>query len=249
MVRHILDILAELEAGRSGEGVAPSTRAFFAELAAREEDGDLAYVAPERRPGTPLDEVALVYSVGVLLLEGLIGRHPLGPIEPRRFRALAEDAMATLIARAPEIPAALRGVLGRATCTDPCHRFPSVAALAAELEWFVVTEEEGVLALGPLASRPLPLPPVMVDPRALVQSRPPSLEFELETALVPRPPVDEVPFERRRSEPGFAPRPPRRSKPSRRRQRELMRVLGLAVLLTLGSGAFTALALLALGRR
>jgi hypothetical protein len=248
VVQHILDILAELEAGRSGEMVAPTTRAFLAELAAREAAGDTAYVAPERLAGEPADEEALVYSVGVLLLEGLTGRHPLGSIDgPRRFGALAEHAMATLIARAPEIPPALRGVLGRATCADPRHRFPSVAALAAELEWFVVTEQEGALGLVP---RALPLPPVMVDPRALVPSGPSPEEMELETALVPRLSFEElVPLDPR-PEPSFAPPRPRRARPNRRRRRgELMRMLALAVLLTVGSAAFTAAALLLLGRR
>ena len=223
VVRHILDILAELGAGWSGEAAAPSTRAFLAELEGREARGDLAYVAPERAAGDPPDERTLVYAVGVLLLEGLAGR---------------------------EVPPALRGVLVRATCADPAERFASVAALAAELEWFVITEEDGVVVLASAptrSARVVTLPAVVVDPRALVPSRPPSVEMQLETALVPKLTLDELApskrrVDRRRTE------TPRRSQPSRRRRREAVRLAAFAFGFMLASAAATALIMLLLRR-
>jgi hypothetical protein len=258
VVRHILDILAELEAGRSGTDVAPTTTAFLAELATREMHGDYAYLAPEREPGDPLGDRALVYSVGVLLLEGLTGRHPFGSVEgPRRLGGMPGEALATLIATAPEVPPALRGVLGRATSLDPGQRFASVVALAAELEWFMVTEEQGALPLPPRAApMPLPrvplvpLPPVVIDPRAMVPNRIPSIEMQLETALVPRLVYDELmPKKRKPARVRPAERTgPRRSHPSRRRRREVVRMAVLATLLMLGSAAATAVLMYLLQR-
>jgi len=255
VVRHILDILAELEAGRSGGQVALSTRAFLADLVNREAMGDLSYVAPERAQGSAGDERALVYSIGILLFEGLTGRHPSGAIEgPRRVGRLSQDELVALIGRSGEVPAALRGVLGRATCPDPAERYASVAALCAELEWFVVTEEEGAIALPPVKAKPapLPMPPVLVDPDALVRGRPRSAEVDLETALVPRLSLEDLqPRKRRADPPRVVPVEvvrPRRFERPRPKRGEALKLVLMAAALMLASAAATATVMFLVGR-
>jgi hypothetical protein len=236
--------------------VAPTTRAFLADLVRRESVGDLSYTAPESEPGTPTDERALVYSVGVLLIEGLTGRHPLGAIEgPRRLGRISSDGIAAIVAQSPEIPAPLRGVLERATCADPRTRFPSVAVLRLELEWFMVTEQEARVPppMPPRRAPEVTVPAVVIAPHALVPSRPRSVEMELETALVPRLSVDDLMPRKtlipklRRPEPLMIERP-RRSRPRRNRRRELLRMAAIAIVLMCGSAALTAGAMYLLQR-
>jgi hypothetical protein len=249
IVRHVLDILAALDAAREGGAVAPTTAGFLAELSARARLGDYAYVAPEQDPRGPTGDRALVYSVGVLMLEGLTGRHPF-TAAPRSVRP--GEALARLIATAPEVPPALRGVLSSATSLDPKKRFASVAALATELEWLALNEEQCTprppravsvprRAASPPPARVLPasLPPVVVDQRVLAQA----WEMQVETALVPKLDQAEPLPEELKARPRAA-RLLRRFGPKRRGERARMAALGL--LLMVGSAALTALLLVVL---
>jgi hypothetical protein len=262
-VRHVLDILEALDAGRSGGVVAPSTRGFLMDLASRERAGQLEYSAPERASGRSADERSLVFSIGVLLFEGLSGRHPRSKAEgPRRFAHLRSHEIHALVTHTPGIPIALRALLVRAMDPAPQQRFDSVASLRAELEWYLVAEREGAYALAPQVERAREervrtgmeraLPAVLVDSIAMVPLRPRSAELDLETAVVPRlEPRDLLPS--RRAERSVPPAPraqidaqaaPPQVKPRRSRRSVRIRMVLVAVGLSFGSAALTALVML-----
>lgn len=258
-VRHMLDILSALQGSRSDTSM---TRGFLAELLAREVAGDFSYSAPERYEGRDSGERALVYSVAVLLFEGLTGRHPFAAADgARRLSQPTAEELGRIVAAAREVPPALRGLLTRAMRSDPEERFASVAALRVELEWFVVAEEEeGAFVLPPerdSARAPVytQVPAVVVEPEmtSLSIALPPrrAAELELETAVVPRMTLEEL----------TAPPPPRsiklvslklqlpRISEPRRRARSAVVLLALTLGLGLASAGLTALVLLLAQRR
>ena len=93
--------------------------------------GTFNYMAPEQLAGGEVDERSDVFALGVLVAESLSGRRPFPEAEPAELLA----AMAS----GPRLDAAEHGserivaVLRRCLAHDPGARFPSVAALRAEL--------------------------------------------------------------------------------------------------------------------
>jgi hypothetical protein len=75
--------------------------------------GTPAYMPPEALAGAPPDPRMDVFAVGVLLHEALTGRRPAG--------------------RSAGVPPALLPIIDRAIAADPAARYPSAAAMKAEL--------------------------------------------------------------------------------------------------------------------
>jgi serine/threonine protein kinase len=92
------------------------------------------YLAPEQASGDPVSPATDVYSLGVVLWELLAGDVP---FSGENFVAVAlrhvNEAPPSLRELRPEVPARLAAALERALEKDPARRFPSMAALAAEL--------------------------------------------------------------------------------------------------------------------
>ena len=90
--------------------------------AAGDVPGTLAYVSPERLDGRPASGAADVWSVGVVLWEGLAGWHPFtapSPVETaRRIRAGAKP----LAQVRPDLPADLCALVDRMLARDPRRR-------------------------------------------------------------------------------------------------------------------------------
>jgi eukaryotic-like serine/threonine-protein kinase len=102
--------------------------------------GTPAYMAPEQVAADPeLDPRADVYALGVLGFEMLAGRPPFGGDSPAAVLAahVAETAP-RLEGLRPEVPPALAEVIARCLRKRPQDRWPSAAALAAELEPFLM---------------------------------------------------------------------------------------------------------------
>jgi beta-lactam-binding protein with PASTA domain/predicted Ser/Thr protein kinase len=97
--------------------------------------GTAHYASPEQVRGAPTDERSDVYSVGCVLFEALTGRPPFP----------GEDALAVMWQHTqseapdprelrPSVPAALAAVTRRALAKRPEERYPSAAAMLADLE-------------------------------------------------------------------------------------------------------------------
>ena len=111
--------------------------------------GTVAYMAPERFTGTTATPASDVWSVGVLLYEGLAGRRPFTADSPAEVAAAAQRGRHLGLRQArPELPAALCRLVETAMSTDSSVR-PSAADLRAALREQAAA---GSAVVAPLAS-------------------------------------------------------------------------------------------------
>ena len=142
VVEQFLVVLAEFtEASPSNpyaQHLSAQSRSLLALLRRHEVEGDLTYASPEQARGEPVDERALVFSVGVLLFERLTGRHPFGADEnPNRLARIRRGEMMSGVNYFPKIPAELRAVVVKAIAAFPEERWNNLADLRRQLEAFV----------------------------------------------------------------------------------------------------------------
>ncbi|MCR9248005.1 MAG: serine/threonine-protein kinase [bacterium] len=103
--------------------------------------GTLAYMSPEQCRGEPgaVDARTDTYALGVMLYELMTGRLPYAtaglPI-PAALRVVIDAAPR----RAPELPADLEAITLKALEKEPQRRYPSAAALAADIDRFLRSE-------------------------------------------------------------------------------------------------------------
>jgi serine/threonine-protein kinase len=96
--------------------------------------GTPLYMSPEQAIGQPLDQRTDIYSTGVVLYEMLCGRTPIeGQSYPEIMTGILKGNYPPPRSLRPEIPAALEAVIARALTRDVSKRFPSAAAMRAEL--------------------------------------------------------------------------------------------------------------------
>jgi hypothetical protein len=113
--------------------------------------GTLGYMAPEQLLGDQVDERADIYSVGVLVLEALLGRRPFEGRTPMEVIGSVARTLAQLPGDSPAV-AELAAVLGRCLEQDPEDRPASIRQLQREL-------------IPALRACPMLPPPQMVDRR------------------------------------------------------------------------------------
>jgi tRNA A-37 threonylcarbamoyl transferase component Bud32 len=96
--------------------------------------GTPAYMAPEQLDGRPVDERTDVYSLGVVLFELLTGTLPFQAPNAMALavKHLVEPPPSPRALR-PELPAWLERAVLRCLEKNPARRFPTAAALRAEL--------------------------------------------------------------------------------------------------------------------
>ncbi|MEO8552019.1 MAG: serine/threonine-protein kinase, partial [Kofleriaceae bacterium] len=96
--------------------------------------GTPAYMAPEQLvDGATATPASDQFSYCVTLFEGLYGRRPFAGNDLRELRDALVEGKLVVPAR-PKVPARIVRVLRRGLATDPQARFPSLAALVAELD-------------------------------------------------------------------------------------------------------------------
>ncbi len=96
--------------------------------------GTVAYMSPEQALGRPLDGRSDIYSLGVVIFEMLTGDIPYNADSQLQQAMQHVNApIPDIRARRPDLPPALQNVINRALAKDPAHRYPTGAALAADL--------------------------------------------------------------------------------------------------------------------
>jgi eukaryotic-like serine/threonine-protein kinase len=97
--------------------------------------GTSDYLSPEQASGQPVDERSDQYSLGVLLYEVLTGSVP---FPGETFMAVAmrhlRDPVPSARALRPDIPERVDAIVARALAKRPGDRFPTTAAMLAEIE-------------------------------------------------------------------------------------------------------------------
>jgi serine/threonine-protein kinase len=94
--------------------------------------GTFSYMAPEQLSGGEVDERSDVFALGVLAVESLTGQRPFPGSDP-------SEILTSIVRGDFRLDGAfagadrLRGVLARCLARDPADRYPTVAALQAEL--------------------------------------------------------------------------------------------------------------------
>jgi eukaryotic-like serine/threonine-protein kinase len=109
--------------------------------------GTLAYMAPEQSEGLEVGESADVYSLALVIYEGLTGVNPVrGPTPAATARRIGRP-LPPLAARRPDLPRALTAALDTALAIDPARR-GALEDLRSALEAALIvglTERRGLL--------------------------------------------------------------------------------------------------------
>ena len=117
--------------------------------------GTMAYLSPEQARGLPTDPRSDVYAVGLMLYEMLTGRRPPGDgvALPLALREPGESCPPPS-RFAPEVHAALDGVVMRCLEREPARRYGSARELEQALAHAGTALSSGSAPLGPARDRP-----------------------------------------------------------------------------------------------
>jgi hypothetical protein len=155
--------------------------------------GTLAYMAPEQAEGRPVDERCDLYSLGVVLYEGLTGVHPVRAGSPGATARRIGRVLPPLATHRPDLPSELAAAVDRTVRPDPDERgtlddlFDALADALPE----VSDDDGGALAPDPL-ERGLPaLPPALG--RLVAPAMAGTLVALAFAGLTPDPPVAPAP--------------------------------------------------------
>ena len=118
--------------------------------------GTMDYIAPEQLQGVEVDARADVYALGCVFYQALTGQVPFPrETEPAKMWAHMSEPAPSLRAAAPQLPAGLDAVVGRAMAKEPDQRFLSTGdfgrAAVAATEGQVLSRSERSVATGEAA--------------------------------------------------------------------------------------------------
>ena len=135
----IARLSAAFTAGQLAEATSPETvaRANAAMTTVGAIVGTLDYMAPEQARGEAVDQRADIYALGLMFSDMLVGRPapPDGVTDPlAALKWRMENAPRSVRSTDPTIPEAIDRLITRCVQPDPAARFPTSAALVAELD-------------------------------------------------------------------------------------------------------------------
>ena len=128
--------------------------------------GTMAYMAPERLAGKPATVQSDIYSVGVVLYEGLTATRPFAAPTPiAMVRAIDQASPAPLRDCCPDLDPSLVAAVERAMARKPEDRFASAAAMSAALR-AAAEPAAGVSDTPTVFASPTAMAPVVPAPAA-----------------------------------------------------------------------------------
>jgi phosphate transport system substrate-binding protein len=97
--------------------------------------GKVGYMAPEQARGQPIDARADVFAMGVVLWELIAGRRLLrGSSQAETLHKLLYEPLPVLPEVVPDVAPAIAAICDRALAREPADRYPSAAAMRADVE-------------------------------------------------------------------------------------------------------------------
>jgi serine/threonine-protein kinase len=100
--------------------------------------GKFGYLSPEQVVRMTVDARSDVFAAGILIWEAVAGRGMwAGATDPEIVQALSAGNIPLLAQYRPDAPEELRDICSRALAPNPENRYPSAAALAAELHTYL----------------------------------------------------------------------------------------------------------------
>jgi pSer/pThr/pTyr-binding forkhead associated (FHA) protein/predicted Ser/Thr protein kinase len=127
--------------------------------------GSLHYTAPEQIVGKDVDERMDVYSLGCVLYECLTGETPYSAASAVDVMyAHVGDDPPSLLAKRPDLPAELDGVIKQAMAKRPSGRYATCGQLMAAVHAALAGPEEAQPATGPDGAPPTQDQPPTQDP-------------------------------------------------------------------------------------
>jgi serine/threonine-protein kinase len=123
--------------------------------------GSPNYVSPEQARGRPLDGRSDLYSLGITLYEALSGEVPFAADDnlARMTRRVLEDAPPPS-RRVPDLDPEMDAIVLRALTREPENRYPSAAAMRADLEAFLAKDDARLAPAPKPAAEAAPAPAV-----------------------------------------------------------------------------------------
>jgi hypothetical protein len=107
--------------------------------------GTPAYLTPEQVQSQPVTPQTDIYALGILLYELLVGDHPFPDTSTGELVTMhLTQPLPYVRDTHPELPAAVDGVIQRATAKNPADRYPSALSLAQDFRRALALEVEPV---------------------------------------------------------------------------------------------------------
>jgi eukaryotic-like serine/threonine-protein kinase len=96
--------------------------------------GTIDYMSPEQAKGAPVDGRSDIFSLGVILQEMITGRHPFSrPTPVETLSSVLKDQAPPFTVKPKALNPLLHHVLKKCLAKNPAERYPSIAALEADL--------------------------------------------------------------------------------------------------------------------
>ena len=102
--------------------------------------GTLPYMSPEQWGAGEIDHASDLWAIGILFWRALTAVHPVGTSDPQKLHARLSDLatpLPSIGAQDPALPKALVAIVDRCLAMTKAQRYPSAAALLADLQAFV----------------------------------------------------------------------------------------------------------------
>ena len=99
--------------------------------------GKFSYMAPEQTSGDEIDRRTDIFTIGIVLWELVAGRRMFSGTAVQKLKSLIHDPIPSLSSVRSDVDPALERVVMKALDREPAGRYPTAAALRADLELYL----------------------------------------------------------------------------------------------------------------